>query len=132
MHSAEIAEGEEAHAQGNRGRFQSVHVMSESRYIQVIPLFTSEHGAFEYFTSHRSELDALTGDHLVVVMPKVLTERDGRAWDAPDSERFKRLSHSNLPCLWIEDGSGSHEIIPLPSAKEQVSKVFARLTDAAK
>ncbi len=102
-------------------------------YIQAIPLFTSEHAMFRYISSHRAELDAMTGDHIVVVDPLILTKStDGHAWVAPDSKRYDGLKHADLPCLWIKDGGGKHAIIPLPSSEEAISKVFARVTDAAK
>lgn len=100
--------------------------------MQAIPLFTREHGAFEYFRDHKVELDAMTGDHIVVVLPQVLMEEPGgKAWAAPDSKRYEGLRYGDLPCLWLED-SQSHFVIPLPSEQEQISRLFARITDAAK
>jgi hypothetical protein len=101
--------------------------------IQVIPLFAKVNtSAWTYFHEHQSEISAITGEHIIVAIPQTVLKGDHRdIYSAAGSKRYAGLKLADLPCLWIE-GTGAKLTIPIPSGEEQINKVLAVLTDAAK
>ncbi len=102
-------------------------------YFQAIALFTGEDTeVFRYFHDHPQEIDAVTGDSLVVVVPKTALERDARdIFSAVGSTRFGELKRADLPCLFIEDSADHHFTVPLPPKKEDIVWTIRRISDSA-
>ena len=105
-------------------------------YVQAIPLYTRSDGAvFGYFKEHRDEIDALTGTTLVIALPEEVAEGKVTALTAlfgpmVKAPRYPGLLRSDLPCFWLEDSSGKHEIMRLPDQTSQVIAYIRALTDA--
>lgn len=103
------------------------------KYFQAIAFFTSEDAeVFRYFHDHPQEIDAVTGDALVVVIPETALDNDAQdVYSAVGSERYRLLKRSDLPCLYIEDSADHHFTVRLPPEKENIVWVIRRISDHA-
>jgi hypothetical protein len=103
------------------------------KYFQAIALFTSEDAeVFRYFHDHPQEIDAVTGDALVVVIPDTALDSDAQdIYSAVGSERYRMLKRSDLPCLYIEDSDDHRFTVRLPPRKEDIVWVVRRISDHA-
>lgn len=105
-------------------------------YFQAVPLYLkSDQAAFAYFRDHRDEIDAVTGTALVVALPDEietgkLSVVAGLFGTGMKSTRYPGLLLSDLPCLWLEDAAGGHEVVRLPNDPDQVNALMRALTDA--
>jgi hypothetical protein len=106
------------------------------RYVQAIPLYMgADELVSKYFQVHRAEIDAITGSILVIAMPIEVAAGNVSAIAAlfgpgVKNSRYPGLLRSDLPCLWLEDGAGGHEIIRLPDAIDEANAYIRALTDA--
>lgn len=109
---------------------------SKRRYFQVIPLYMRADAAVsDWFAKHEKDIDAITGDALVVAWPEQVRDGDARAigaiFDQPVADaRYPGLLRSDLPCLWIEDGEGGHAILKLPGDLGELNAIIRAATDA--
>lgn len=106
-------------------------------YLQAIPLFLADDLAVtRYFANHRNVLDALTGEHLVVLIPREVQAGDAggimAVFDGSRraAKRFPNLERANLPCLWIESAA-DHAVLELPNDHPGLNKLFRVLADEA-
>jgi len=111
--------------------------LSRFHYVQVIPLYMkSDEHICSYFERHREDLDAITGSKIVIALAVEVASGDaaaiGRFFDSPIRDaRFPGLKRSDLPCFWVEDGSGNSSIIPLPKDLNEFNSYIRAMTDAA-
>jgi len=107
------------------------------RYLQAIPLYTSSDvEVSRYFSEHHEEIDVITGTALVIALPSEVQAGNISAIAALFSpgiknSRYPGLLRSDLPCFWLEDSTGGHEIIRLPNNLYEVNAYVRAMTDAA-
>jgi hypothetical protein len=101
-------------------------------YVQATPLFTPEDEvASAYFRNHVDDLNATTGNALVVSLPETVAAGNSKdVSKAVDSKRFPGLKRQHLPCVWLEF-KGGHAVIALPRAQDEIVKLFRVLADEA-
>jgi hypothetical protein len=114
-----------------------LELLSDSKFVaQAIPLYMkSDVAVFEYFRHHRKDINAITGDTLLVPLPVEVETGNASAigaifGDAVKNSRYPGLLRRDLPCLWLEDEDGCREIIPLPNSLAELNTCVRALTDA--
>lgn len=107
--------------------------MSNYLVIQAIPLYSSvDEGPTTYFRDHKAEVEGITGEHLIVAVPRTVVEGEaGDIYSASDSKRYPGLKLDQMPCLWLESVDGTLAL-PMPREKEQINKLLLQVTQAAK
>jgi hypothetical protein len=106
-------------------------------YFQAVPLFMRDDAnVFGYFRDYRDEIDAATGEAIVIVLPRVVAAGNAKAFDSlfrkpVRDQRYPGLKRLDLPCLWIEDGDQNHILVKLPDSIEETKKVIRALADGA-
>ena len=107
-----------------------------SGYIQAIPIFlASDAEVSGYFRDFRAEIDAITGDCLIVLIAEEVEKGDASGLtSALDSRkaRFPGLGFSDLPCLWLEDGAGRTAILRLPHDPPGIRQTIRALADVCR
>ena len=106
------------------------------KFFQAITLYgASDTDMVNYIRDHRTELDKLTGRHLLVILPKDVL--DGNAdwmtdvFDVPDDQsRYPGLRRSDLPCIWVEDHNQKRAIIRLPDRGYDIMALMRAVVDA--
>src|SRR5437867_5107086 len=103
-------------------------------YVQAVPLFMKDdEGPTAYFKEHRTEIDAITGNALVVFLPHSVHEGDAHdIVSAVGSKRYPGLTRSDLPCLWVEAGNGAHVVLRIPDAPGDIKRFIRCLSDAVR
>lgn len=108
--------------------------MSEFIYFQIVPFYLrSDEQMFEYFKKFKEEIDALT-DKIVVAIPDAVANGDPKALGdlfSKNSTRYPGLRRSDMPCLWIEDGKGTHAILRMSNDPGDSSRMVKILADEA-
>ncbi len=105
--------------------------------IQIVPLyFKIDIEVFIYFQDNHSEIDAITDRYVQVAWAREIAAGDvARVADLftvkSRKPRFPGLLRSDLPCLWVEDGRGTHALIRIPNEREQIGRCIRAITDAA-
>jgi hypothetical protein len=105
-------------------------------YIQAIPLYmNTDEAVAKYFKDHRADIDAITGETLIIALPEeVATGNSSALGDlfvpGVKQSRYPGLLRSDLPCFWLEDGGGGHDIIRLPDSLSEVNGYVRAMTDA--
>ena len=106
-------------------------------FVQAIPIYmASDAAVFQYFKDYKRDIDAITGDALVIAMPIAVEAGDASVVASIFSpgvmgKRYPGLLRSDLPCFWLEDAQGGHAIIRLPSRLEDLNSYVRAMTDAA-
>ncbi|MDD3371340.1 MAG: hypothetical protein PHE27_05890 [Alphaproteobacteria bacterium] len=104
---------------------------------QAIPLYMKcDVEAFNYFREHKAEIDAITGDALTIALPSQIEDGESSIFGdlfgkSIKDRRFPGLSRSDLPCFWLEDKTGGHAIIRLPSSRNDLNQCVRAMSDAA-
>ncbi len=88
-----------------------------------------------YFTECRDEIDAISGEDLIILLAREIRANDTAAVvaaltkDGSKPSRFAGLGFGDLPCLWIEDGLGRTALLRLPYEFAAISQVLRTLSD---
>jgi hypothetical protein len=99
--------------------------------MHVIPLYTrDDEAALTYFSKFQDVADALTGTTIDVVLPKEIEDGIAQAFEnlfenEENRARFQGLKRSDLPCLWIEDSNGGHDLVTMSAKPGDMIKVLA-------
>jgi len=99
--------------------------------IHVIPLYTrDDEAALAYFSKYQDVADALTGTTIDIVLPKEIEDGIAQAFEdlfenEENRARFQGLKRSDLPCLWIEDSNGGHDLVAMSAKPGEMIKVLA-------
>lgn len=103
-------------------------------YVQAVPLFMNDdEGPTAYFHKYKAEIDAITGNALVLFVPRSVQEGDARdIVSAVDSKRYPGLQRSNLPCLWVEAGDRAHVVLKIPDTPDDIKRLMRCLADAVR
>ena len=98
--------------------------------IFVIPLYYgSDEGVTKYFKDHRPEIDAITGNLIVVHLATSVAEGEVKdIASATGSARYPGLKAADFPCLWIEK-DGAHFVLRLSGNFDEVKNTFRALVD---
>jgi hypothetical protein len=108
----------------------------DQHYLQAIPLYmSSDETVATYFRDHAADIDAITGNSLIVALPEEVVAGNATAIAAlfgpgVKQPRYPGLLRSDLPCFWLEDGLGGHEIVRLPDRPSEVNSYVRAMTDA--
>jgi hypothetical protein len=104
--------------------------------VQVVPLYMkSDVEVFNYFRDQRDDIDAITGKTLTIALPEAVATGNASLiaslfGPGVKTSRYPGLLRSDLPCFWVEDESGNHEIIHLPDKLSEVNGYVRAMTDA--
>lgn len=109
---------------------------ARSTYVQVVPIYLkSDVEVARYFTECRDEIDAISGENLVILLAQEIRASDtagvvaALTKDGTKPSRFAGLGFGDLPCLWVEDGLGRTAILKLPHEFADISQVLRTLSD---
>jgi hypothetical protein len=100
--------------------------------VLVVPLYLpSDRNVAQYFLEHREEIDALTGDAIVVGLARSVLEGDVHdVVGEKDGKRFPGLVVDALPCLWVES-EANHFIVRLLDGTSDIKRAIRVLAGAA-
>jgi hypothetical protein len=108
-----------------------------SNYVQAIPIFlASDADVSRYFKECHDEIDAITGNHVTILVAKEIAASDAAGvaavLDQGPAGRFAGLKFGDLPCLWVEDALKQHAVIKLPHEFQNISQTLRTLADVCR
>jgi hypothetical protein len=107
------------------------------RTFLAIPLFLKEDAqASAYFTNSADDAGLLSGTDLIIAVPQAARKGETHTFEElfedAGRERYPGLERGSLPCIWVEDDTKKHFLVPLwKKGQDEIRDVVRDLTDAA-